>query len=125
MAGLDYWLIDIHHVQIAMPPGEEDAASRFYGGVLGMERVPKPPPLAERGGAWFRSQGVELHLGVEREFRPARKAHPAMVVSDLDRLRERLGEHRVAIQEDEQLEGYERFFVNDPFGNRLELLGER
>lgn len=121
MARLDYWLIDVPRAEIAMPPGEEAAASRFYGEVLGMERVAE---ARDGGGARFRSRGVELHLGVDRELRPARSA-PAMVVSDLDLLRERLGRHRVAIREDQRLEWYERFAVEDPFGNRLELLGER
>jgi catechol 2,3-dioxygenase-like lactoylglutathione lyase family enzyme len=79
-----------HHVQLAMPAGEEDVAERFYSGLLGMERVPKPEHLVARGGCWFRSGGVELHLGVEEDFRPARKAHPAFLVEDLADVRSRL-----------------------------------
>jgi catechol 2,3-dioxygenase-like lactoylglutathione lyase family enzyme len=107
-----------------MPAGEEDAAERFYSGTLGMERIPKPEHLAARGGCWFRSQGsgLELHLGVEEDFRPARKAHPALLVNGLSELRTRLVDAGVEIQDDTQLEGHERFYAFDPFGNRLEFI---
>jgi catechol 2,3-dioxygenase-like lactoylglutathione lyase family enzyme len=111
-----------HHVQLAMPAGEEDAADRFYTGVLGMERVPKPEHLATRGGCWFRSGGVELHLGVEGDFRPARKAHPAFLVEDLAEVRSRLEESGAEVQDDTQLKGHDRFYAFDPFGNRLEFI---
>jgi catechol 2,3-dioxygenase-like lactoylglutathione lyase family enzyme len=112
----------IDHVQLAMPAGGEDDARAFYDGVLGIPEKPKPPHLAARGGCWFAAAGVELHLGVEDGFRPARKAHPALLVDDLAALVRRLGEAGVDVVEDEPLPGYDRVYVADPFGNRLELL---
>lgn len=112
----------IHHLQLAMPPGQEDAAVAFYQELLGVPRVPKPPNLAGRGGAWFETEGVKIHLGIESDFRPARKAHPAFVVDDLAGLVELLGEHGVSVETDEPLEGFTRVYVTDPFGNRIELL---
>jgi len=105
-----------------MPPGEEDAAREFYSAVLGIPEVPKPPNLAERGGAWFESESVKIHLGVEKEFRAARKAHPALLVDDLPRLVEKLREHGIAVIDDDPLESFHRVYVSDPFGNRIELL---
>ena len=116
-------LTGIHHIQLAMPVGEEEAGRRFYGELLGLPEVPKPSELAPRGGIWFRSGELEVHLGVEREdFTPARKAHPAFIVNGLDSLRERLEVAGYRIDEDVQLEGYRRFHVRDPFWNRLELV---
>jgi catechol 2,3-dioxygenase-like lactoylglutathione lyase family enzyme len=112
----------LHHVQVAMPSGEEDRAEDFYAGVLGLRRVEKPAALAGRGGAWFRGDGVEVHLGVEPDFRPARKAHLAFVVGSLDDLRRRLEGAGVELEEQPQLEGYRRLHAFDPFGNRLEFL---
>jgi catechol 2,3-dioxygenase-like lactoylglutathione lyase family enzyme len=114
------WRID--HVQLAMPEGDEAEARAFYGDLLGMMEVPKPPNLARRGGCWFESGEVRLHLGVEAGFRPARKAHPALLVDDLGALRQRLGAAGVACRDDEPLEGFVRTYVDDPFGNRLELM---
>ena len=105
-----------------MPAGREDDAESFYAGLLGLEPVPKPEALAGRGGAWFRSQGVELHLGVEEDFRPARKAHPAFIVSGLAELRARLDGAGVLLEDQPPLEGFERLHAFDPFGNRLEFL---
>jgi catechol 2,3-dioxygenase-like lactoylglutathione lyase family enzyme len=107
----------IDHVQLAMPPGGEDDARRFYGELLGVGEVPKPPDLAQRGGCWFENGRVKLHLGVEQDFRPAKKAHPALVVSDLPALLSTLRGAGVNVREDG-----ERVYVDDPFGNRLELL---
>jgi catechol 2,3-dioxygenase-like lactoylglutathione lyase family enzyme len=114
----------IHHVQIAIPIGGEGAADAFYGDLLGLERVPKPRQLAARGGRWFRIPGsdVEVHLGTEESFTPARKAHLALVVDDLGAVRRALAEHGFAIVDDAQIEGYERFYTSDPFGNRVEIL---
>ena len=112
----------IDHVQLAMPPGEEDRARAFYGGVLGMSETPKPPVLAARGGVWFEAGAVKVHLGVEQDFRPARKAHPAFLVEDLDVLEARCAENGSPISHDEPLAGYRRLHVADPFGNRIELL---
>ena len=112
----------IDHVQLAMPPGGEDEARRFYASVLGLTEVPKPPHLAVRGGCWFEGPSVKVHLGVEAEFRPARKAHPALLVRQLGALVESLRQAGVAVRDDEPLEGYDRVYVDDPFGNRIELL---
>jgi len=105
-----------------MPRGREADARAFYAGVLGFEEVPKPENLARRGGAWFRSGAAEVHLGVEDDFRPARKAHPALLVKDLDGMVQRCVEAGCAVTSDEPLEGYDRIYVADPFGNRIELL---
>ena len=115
-------LTSLHHVQLAAPRGSEEALRHFYGTVLGMTEVPKPPALAARGGAWFRSGAVELHLGIEDDFRPARKAHPGIVVADIDAVVRRLGEHGVEVAWDDNLPGFRRCYVADPHGNRLELL---
>jgi catechol 2,3-dioxygenase-like lactoylglutathione lyase family enzyme len=115
-------VIGLDHLQLAMPPGREAEARSFYAGVLGLSELVKPPNLAARGGVWFALGPIELHLGVEQEFRPARKAHPAFLVRDLAGLRKRLEQHGFAPYEDEPLAGYERFYAADPFGNRLEFL---
>ena len=115
-------VVGLHHVQLAMPRGREAEARAFYGELLGLPEVPKPPNLAARGGCWFRVGDRELHLGVEEEFRPARKAHPALLVSDLATLRQRLVAAGVTVRDDEPLTGFRRFYAEDPFGNRLELL---
>ena len=115
-------VVGLHHVQLAAPAGSEDALRAFYGGLLGLPEVPKPPVLAARGGVWFRSAGVELHLGVEEGFRPARKAHPGLLVDDLDALVARLGAADVEVVRDGDLPGHRRCYVADPVGNRLELL---
>jgi len=112
----------IDHVQLAMPAGAEAAAIQFYGGVLGLAQVPKPAVLAKRGGAWFQRGAVQLHLGVEEDFRPARKAHPALLVRELAEFLEALREKNVAVREDHDLPGYRRAFIEDPFGNRIELM---
>ena len=107
-----------------MPPGEEEAARAFYGRALGLEEVPKPEHLAARGGCWFRGPALELHLGVEKDFRPARKAHPAFRVRGLAAVRERLEAVGAEIVDDTQLDGHDRFYAFDLFGNRLELIEE-
>lgn len=112
----------IDHVQLAMPPGGEDAARRFYAGLLGLPEKPKPPVLAARGGCWFESEVVKVHLGVESDFRPARKAHPALLVEGLAALADRLRAAGCAVKDDELLEEFDRIYVDDPFGNRIELL---
>jgi catechol 2,3-dioxygenase-like lactoylglutathione lyase family enzyme len=105
-----------------MPSGGEDAARAFYAGILGIEETPKPAQLAKRGGCWFEHADLKIHLGVESDFRPARKAHVALLVSGLPALREKLLSLGCAINEDEPLEGYRRIYVDDPFGNRIELM---
>lgn len=108
-----------------MPAGAEDQARAFYEGLLGIAWVAKPPALAVRGGCWFESGAVRLHLGVEADFRPARKAHPALRVDGLAQLRSRLAAAGVTVRDDEEMEGFERIYVDDPFGNRIELLEPR
>jgi len=115
-------VVSIDHVQLAMPAGAEDAATAFYEGLLGIPRIPKPQHLLARGGCWFEQPGVKIHLGVEADFRPARKAHPALLVADLAALVERLRAAEVVVVDDEPLEGYHRVYVDDPFGNRIELM---
>ena len=114
-------VVGVDHVQLAMPAGEEDKARAFYAGLLGLPEKPKPAELAGRGGVWFESAQVKIHLGVEREFRPAKKAHPGLLVEGLSELAARL---RAAGYEviDEPVDRRPRAFVNDPFGNRLELI---
>ena len=112
----------IHHVQVAIPPAGEEQARRFYGRLLGLADVPKPPPLQARGGVWFATGNVQLHLGVDPAFQPARKAHVALEVRGLAALRARLEEAGHPTTEDEPLPGYRRCYVADPFGNRTELL---
>ncbi len=118
-------LVGVHHVQLAMPPGQEEAASAFYAGALGMQQVPKPGHLAARGGCWFRGDGFELHLGVEEGFRASAKAHPAIRVEGLSALRTAMATAGADVTDDTQLEGHDRCYVRDPFGNRLELIEER
>jgi len=115
-------IVGIDHVLIAMPPGEEASARAFYVDVLQLEEKVKPPALAARGGAWFTNGTIEVHLGVEKDFQPARKAHPAFVVRDLQGFIVRARHHGCEIAEDEPLPGYARIFIYDPFGNRLELI---
>jgi catechol 2,3-dioxygenase-like lactoylglutathione lyase family enzyme len=112
----------IHHVQLAMPPGGEALARSFYTGLLGLPETPKPAHLAARGGCWFESAAVKVHLGVEQDFRPARKAHPALLVTDLPSLVRAITDAGYEIADDEPLAGFERVYAYDPFGNRLELL---
>jgi catechol 2,3-dioxygenase-like lactoylglutathione lyase family enzyme len=112
----------IDHVQLAMPSGGEAKAEAFYCEVLGMKVVPKPPALAARGGRWFEQGGVRIHLGVEDDFRPARKAHPALVVASFDGLLDRLAAAGVEIRWAEEGPGVRRGHIDDCFGNRIELI---
>ena len=112
----------LDHVQLAMPSGQEEAAVEFYQGLLGVPRVPKPPRLAARGGCWFERGDLKVHLGVDPDFRPARKAHPALIVSSLEELVSSLTRAGVPVVDDEPLDGYNRVYVDDPFGNRIELM---
>ena len=112
----------IDHVQLAMPRGEEDRARAFYGELLGMSELPKPAELAKRGGCWFGSGVVQVHLGVEEDFRPAKKAHPALRCSDYDALVGRLRAAGVEVREDDNIPGIRRCHISDPFGNRIELM---
>lgn len=121
-SGLPFTLERLHHVQLAIPVGGEEESRKFWGGILGMTEHPKPPALAARGGCWFRSEGLEIHLGVETDFVPAQKAHPAIIVKNLTAFANHLEANGVTVTWDEEFPGYRRFYANDPFGNRLELL---
>ncbi len=115
----------LDHVQLSMPPGGEDAARTFYGTLLGLAEVPKPPALAVRGGCWFVGSAVAIHLGVDADFRPARKAHLALIVDDLEALRAALDAAGANTVDDDAPFGVRRFYSFDPFGNRLELVDAR
>lgn len=112
----------LDHIQLAMPPGREAEARAFYEGILGIPERAKPPGLARRGGCWFEKGALKVHLGVEREFRAARKAHPAFLVTGLRDMVCRLAAAGHAVGEDAPLTGYDRVFADDPFGNRIELM---
>jgi len=118
----------IDHVQLAAPPGCEPAGRRFFGELLGLTELPKPAPLAARGGLWFQCGAQQIHVGVERAFTPARKAHPALRLVDeaaLRALKERLQAAGVPTREDRELEDEARFFADDPWGNRLEFVAAK
>ena len=115
-------VVAIDHVQLAMPPGGEEDARRFYSSLLGLVERPKPEELAKRGGVWFESGAVKIHLGVDDAFQPAHKAHPALLVTGLRALIVKLRNAGIPVVDDQPLRGYDRVYVSDPFGNRLELL---
>lgn len=116
-------LVSIHHIQLCAPPDCEGAARAFYGELLGLSEIEKPPELKKRGGVWFEfGDGRQLHIGVEQTFVAARRAHPAFVVAGLDALREKIERAGYTTTADDLFIGYNRFYVNDPFGNRIEFL---
>ncbi|MFC3899577.1 VOC family protein [Aliicoccus persicus] len=115
-------IIGLDHVQLAAPPNSEEAARRFFGEILGLDEVEKPEVLRKRGGVWFQIGNQQLHIGIEESFVPAKKAHPAFEVRELDELKKRVDEFEVDYVSDGDLEGANRIFVFDPFGNRLEFL---
>ena len=115
-------LTALDHVQLAAPPGSEDRLRAYYVDVLGMTETPRPPVLAARGGCWFRAGAVELHLGIEAAFRPAKKAHPGLRVTGIDACAARIADAGFPVIRDEGLPGHRRFFSEDPVGNRLEFL---
>ncbi len=115
-------ILRLDHVQIAIPPGGETEARNFYGGVLRMREIRKPEVLAARGGCWFDGGDVQVHLGVDSDFRPAKKAHPAFVVDGLAGLLARAVDAGFTVAHDVPVGTYVRAFVFDPFGNRLELM---
>src|SRR5262249_50602321 len=115
-------IVAIDHVQLAMPAGGEARAREFYVEILGLAEVPKPPQLALRGGAWFELDSVKLHLGIDSEFKAARKAHPGLLIQGLNDLIAKLEQAGYSITPDDSLEGYNRVYVDDPFGNRIELM---
>jgi catechol 2,3-dioxygenase-like lactoylglutathione lyase family enzyme len=112
----------IDHIQLAAPKGCEEEARAFFHGVLGLREVEKPEELKKRGGVWFEFSTFQLHIGVEEPFSPAKKAHPAFVVENIEELKTNLKENNVAFTEDDNLPGASRLHLHDPFGNRLEIL---
>lgn len=112
----------IDHVQLAAPKNSENESRKFFTDILGMEEIEKPENLKKRGGVWFQCGTHQLHIGIQEPFTPAVKAHPAFSVNDIGKLKQKLEENNVDIKEDEPLEGATRFYVNDPFGNRIEFL---
>jgi catechol 2,3-dioxygenase-like lactoylglutathione lyase family enzyme len=119
---MSFEIVRLDHVQLAMPPGEEAKAEAFYAGLLGLVRLPKPEPQASRGGCWFGRGPVQVHLGAEEDFRPARKAHPALVVRDLPALEEALRAGGVEVRPNADAAPGRGAYVDDPFGNRIELI---
>lgn len=120
MTALPFIVID--HVQLAMPAGKEEDARRFYRDLLGMTEIPKPTELAKRGGCWFESGSVQIHLGVEKDFRPAKKAHPALRCRDYEDLLRRLETANIEVHVADDIPGVRRCHVYDIFGNRVELI---
>ena len=125
MSGMTRRVVSIDHVQLAMPAGREGEADAFYCDVLGFDVLAKPAPLAARGGRWFACGAVQVHLGVEADFRPARKAHPALRIADLDDLVSKLRSVGAPCRWDDEVPGERRLYTDDPFGNRLELIEHR
>ena len=119
---MSFSILALDHVQLAMPAGEEQKARAFYVGLLGLGEVPKPENLARRGGVWFEAGNLKLHLGVEADFRPAKKAHPALLVRNLPALLAAAEAAGYPPVTDEPLPGYNRAYLSDPFGNRIEVL---
>ncbi|MFJ7078388.1 glyoxalase [Streptomyces sp. NPDC098781] len=115
----------VDHVQLAAPPGSQDLLRTYYVDVLGMTEIPKPPALAARGGCWFQAGTVQLHLGIETDFRPAKKAHPGLRVSGIEAYGARLAAHGAHVEWDDNLPGHRRCYSYDPVGNRLEFLEPR
>jgi catechol 2,3-dioxygenase-like lactoylglutathione lyase family enzyme len=122
---VSFEIIGLDHVQLAMPEGREAEAEAFYAGILGFFRQPKPERMARRGGCWFSSGSAAVHLGVEAEFRPARKAHPALIVRDLNALAAALREAGVEVRPNPDQPDGAGCYVDDPFGNRIEFIAER
>lgn len=118
-------IVGIDHVQLSMPAGAEDEARRFYGSILGLHEVDKPAELAGRGGCWFAGSGAAIHLGVEGAFIPLAKAHPALLVRDLEAARGALAAAGVPTQDDDSGLDVRRCYIHDPFGNRIELVDAR
>jgi catechol 2,3-dioxygenase-like lactoylglutathione lyase family enzyme len=123
--GDGFKIAGLHHIQLAIPVGGENACRQFWGDTLGLTELAKPPGLASRGGCWFAGDGLELHLGVEEDFAPARKAHPGILVTGLADVAARLEAAGTSVVWDTELSGHDRFYSNDPFGNRLEFLSPK
>jgi len=112
----------IHHIQLAAPKGSEDAARTFFKDILGFDEIEKPEELKKRGGVWFAFGNYQIHIGIEEPFSPAKKAHPAFEVENIEELKKHLITNGVDVMEDDTLPSANRFYISDPFGNRIELL---
>ncbi|MGG2016767.1 VOC family protein [Bacillus sp. S10(2024)] len=119
---MEYSYIGIDHVQLAAPAGSEMEARTFFGKILGMQEITKPLNLAKRGGVWFTCGKHQLHIGIQKDFSPALKAHPAFHINNLAALHDHLIKNGIVVKKEEPLEGAIRFFVDDPFGNRIEFI---
>lgn len=119
---MNTFLTGIDHIQIAAPQGSEDEARKFYGEILGMQEIPKPDNLKARGGCWFQCGSHEVHIGIQPDFIPAKKAHPGFTVNALEQLKAKLQEAGYEISQEPPIDGRSRFFTHDPFGNRIEFL---
>lgn len=122
MTNMTHGWIGLDHVQLAAPAGCEEEARRFFGSLLGMEEVEKPEKLRVRGGVWFQCGAQMIHIGVESSFTPAKKAHPAFLVRNIEQLMKHLKDNGVSFRVDDEIPGIIRFFAEDPFGNRLEFM---
>ncbi|MGZ5201439.1 MAG: VOC family protein [Telluria sp.] len=118
---MKYSYIGLDHVQLAAPRGCEEEARRFFGALLGWTEIDKPEPLRQRGGLWFQCGAQQVHIGVDESFAPAKKAHPAIAVQGIAALQRHLEQQGIAVREDRELAGVQRFFIADPFGNRIEF----
>ncbi len=118
----DFAYYGLDHVQLAVSPGSEQIARKFFVEILGMTEIENPENLKKRGGVWFICGSNQIHIGIEDNFRPAKKAHPAFSVKNIDKLRDRITSKGLSVKEDEPLPGAKRFYLDDPFGNRLEFL---
>lgn len=112
----------IDHIQLAAPQGSEDTARKFFKDILGFEEIEKPEELKKHGGVWFAFGRYQIHIGIEEPFSPAKKAHPAFEVENIAALKEHLITNSIDVMEDDKLSGAKRFYIFDPFGNRMELL---
>ena len=117
-------ILGLDHVQLAIPEGGEPQVRAFFTGILGMREVAKPASLSP-SGCWFEAGSLSLHIGVDPDFRPATRAHPALLVDDLDALETRLQDAGHAVEHDDRIEGFRRFFTADPFGNRIEIMQKK
>ncbi|MBL3644989.1 VOC family protein [Bacillus sp. RHFB] len=112
----------IDHIQLAAPKGSEETARKFFKNILGFDEVEKPEELKKRGGVWFEFANYQIHIGIEEPFYPAKKAHPAFEIENIEELKKHLVTNGIDVIEDDKLPGAKRFYISDPFGNRMELL---
>ncbi|PKR83595.1 glyoxalase [Heyndrickxia camelliae] len=119
---MSFYFQGIDHVQLAAPKGCEDQARHFFGSILGLTEIPKPENLRARGGCWFQCGNQEIHIGVEEDFKEAKKAHPGLIVTNIGDLKQTLKHHEITWKEELPIEGRSRIHVSDPFGNRMEFI---